>query len=114
MNLRWIGFALATLSLYALAAGILQAQPVTFNFATPVVLSNTEAPGVWYPDRFPIPPTYTELSTFGSPFVAPNGLPNTLDEHIAGGDLQTCTPTPCGNFTTHKGGSSTYLQQALP
>jgi hypothetical protein len=54
---------------------------VTFNFSTPVVLSPTEAPGVWYPDRFP-------PNGFVSPVTAPNGTPNTLQETIAAGDLQ--------------------------
>ncbi|HEV3332057.1 MAG TPA: hypothetical protein VG096_13800 [Bryobacteraceae bacterium] len=59
------------------------AQPVNFDFSTPVstVNTSTDTPGSWYIDRFP-------PHGFVSPVVAPDGTQNSLKESIAGTDLQ--------------------------
>ena len=60
--------------------------PVTYNFSTPVVTSPTEAPGVWYTDRFP-------PCGFVSPATAPDGTKNTLEESICASNFQTPAPS---------------------
>lgn len=70
------------LLLCPLAVLPLAAQPYSFNFGVPVVTSPTEAPGVWYPDRYP-------PHGFASPETAPDGTLNTLEESIAAADHQT-------------------------
>jgi hypothetical protein len=72
--------------LFLLTLAPAAAQPVTFNFATPVqtVNTQTDTPGFWYIDRF-------APHGFVSPVVAPNGAVNSLEESIAGGDVQAGT-----------------------
>lgn len=89
---------LCPLSLLPLAG-----QPYNFNFSTPVVLSGSEAPGVWYKDRF-LP------HGFVSPVVAPNGTPNTLEESIAAADLQA----GMDNFSNTQVASTTFLPTPCP
>ncbi len=69
------------LAICTFSAGIVPAMAETFDFSQPLVLSPVEAPGVWYPDRFP-------PSGFSSQMTAPDGTPNTLKESINASDYQ--------------------------
>jgi hypothetical protein len=69
------------LLLFPLAVLPLAAQPASFDFGTPVVLSPVQAPGTWYPDRYP-------PRGFVSPEVAPDGKGDSLKESIAAADVQ--------------------------
>ena len=61
-------------------------QAVEFDFTTPVVTSQSEAPGVWYTDRFP-------PCGFVSPVTAPDGTKNTLEESICTSSFQSPAPS---------------------
>src|ERR1700730_4992946 len=50
---RFVKTFVRYLLLFPLAVVPLAAQPVTFDFSQPVVLSPVEAPGTWYTDRYP-------------------------------------------------------------
>ena len=69
------------LPLFPLAMFSLAAQPATFDFSQPVVLSPVQAPGTWYTDRF-------APHGFVSQQVAPDGTINSLKESIAASDVQ--------------------------
>ena len=62
-------------SLLVLIPAIVLAATTKYNFANPVVTSSTEAPGVWYPDRY-------APCGFVSPETAPDGTKHTLEETI--------------------------------
>jgi hypothetical protein len=65
----------------------LPAQAAPFSFATPgdVVLSPTQAPGAWYPDRYP-------PSGFVGGATAPDGTTGVLHVSISAGDADGSRP----------------------